>query len=113
MSLGKFFLAVAAVVVPLFGYEYYARYQSWERINGIDQTVKLAATVGKTRSAVESDLDRVGIKHTYSANTNAIYGRSTVGRFMFIYSTEYSFVIRFAPDDSVASVDSSVFHEGL
>lgn len=112
MSLGKFFVVVAVVAAPLAGYEYYARYQSWEKIKGLEHALRSTATVGKPRSAVEAGLSGLGIKHAYSDKTHAIYGRDVVGRFIF-YSTEYSFVIRFGSDDAVVAVDSNVFHEGL
>lgn len=113
MSIGKFFLVVAVVVAPIASYEYYARYQSWEKVKEFEQALRATATVGKARPAVEADLNDLGINHAYSDKTHAIYGRTVVGRFMFFYSTEYSFVIRFGPDDSVVAVDSNVFHEGL
>jgi hypothetical protein len=113
MSTARFLAAVALVIVPLVGHEYYARYQCWERIRELEPSVRSAAVAGKTRSAVEADLAALGVKHEYSVETHAIYGSTVVGRFMFCYRTEYSFVIHLNPNDAVASMDSNVFHEGL
>lgn len=113
MSLKNFFVVIAVMVTSLASCEYYARYESRTKVRELERTVRSAATIGKTRLAVESDLNRIGIKHQYSDRTRAVYGRSVVGRFMFVYNTEYSYVIHFDSDDSVASVASNVFHEGL
>ncbi|WP_332851927.1 hypothetical protein [Duganella sp. S19_KUP01_CR8] len=113
MSLSKFFLVVAIVLTPIFGFEQFARYQLRERIRGIEQVLKVAAVTGRDRSAVAADLDRAGVASMYSDKTHAIYGRIIVGRFMFIYDTELSFVIHFGADDHVTSTESGVFHEGL